>query len=81
MLECPGRQELDMVPRDCGAFVWSSDSSGSVGWGLLCGVRPTGLVLPSRLNWWELNLGMGVSEHLSDLVLVILKVSGGKLRH
>lgn len=48
--------------------------------------RPSWLLLPSQLNWWDLNLGMVPppphrSEHPSNLVLVILKVSGGKLRH
>ena len=44
------------------------------------------LVLCSQLNWWDLNLRMVPpsphrNEHLSALGLVILKVSGGKLRH
>lgn len=57
-----------------GTFVWGE-------------TRPSWLVLPSRVNWWGLNLGMvpapqrGVSEHHSDSVVVILKVSEGKLRH
>lgn len=70
-----------MEPRDCGN-IWLNQLEqwqywlGTSVWGEIhrpCAPFPVKLV--------GIDLGMGVTEHLSDLVLVILKVLGGKLRH